>query len=111
VAHKERVAHDDFNVDTSTPIHATVFLAGLSADDLDYFEVYVESRRRTGASAGGPRRTMNSIRATWLVLRPRFAPAAPHERSPAIEYGEALVHEADTVLIGCVTCPRSGTRL
>jgi energy-coupling factor transporter ATP-binding protein EcfA2 len=43
------VEHDYFGLDTRKAVQVTVVLAGLSADDLDHFEAYVEGRRADGS--------------------------------------------------------------
>jgi putative ATP-dependent endonuclease of OLD family len=96
------VEHDYFNLNTSKPVQITVVLAGLSANDLDHFEAYVEGRRADG-SFGGWDSPQDEFDQGDLVLRLGFrgefgAPARAFFLRP--ECGEAPVHQADKVRIG-----------
>jgi putative ATP-dependent endonuclease of OLD family len=96
------VEHDFFNLDATKPVRVTVVLAGLSADDLDHFEAYVEGRRQDG-SFGGWDSPQDEFDQGDLVLRLGFRgefgdPARAFFIRP--ECGEAPVRQADKVRIG-----------
>ena len=96
------VEHDYFNLDTSQPVQITVVLAGLSPDDLDQFDAYVEGRRKDG-SFGGWDSPQDEFDQGDLVLRLGFRgafgePARAFFMRP--ECGEASVRQADKVRIG-----------
>jgi energy-coupling factor transporter ATP-binding protein EcfA2 len=96
------IEHDFFNVDTTKPVQLTVVLAGLSADDLDHFEAYLEGRRQDG-SFGGWDSPQHEFDQGDLVLRLGFRggfgePARAFFMRP--ECGEAPVRQAEKVRIG-----------
>jgi AAA domain, putative AbiEii toxin, Type IV TA system len=96
------VEHDYFDFDRAKPVEITVILAGLSANDLDHFESYVEGRRADG-SFGGWDSPQDEFDQGDLVLRLGFRgtfgePSRAFFLRP--ECGEAPVHQADKVRIG-----------
>jgi putative ATP-dependent endonuclease of OLD family len=96
------VEHDYYDLDTSMPVEITVVLTGLSADDLDHFEAYVEGRRSDG-TFGGWDSPQDEFDQGELVLRLGFraefgAPARAFFMRP--ECSEAPVHQADKIRIG-----------
>jgi putative ATP-dependent endonuclease of the OLD family len=102
-AYRNRLAeHDFFGLDTSQPVEVTVILTDLSAEDLDYFEPYVEGRRQDG-TFGGWDSPPDEFDRGDLVLRLGFRgtfgePAQSFYMRP--ECGEATVHQGDKVRIG-----------
>lgn len=96
------VEHDYFDLDTTKPVQITAVLSHLSANDLDYFESYVEGRRADG-SFGGWDSPQDEFDQGDLVLRLGFRgtfgePSRAFFARP--ECGEAAVHQADKVRIG-----------
>jgi putative ATP-dependent endonuclease of OLD family len=88
--------------DTSQPVEVTVILAGLSDEDRDHFEPYLEGRREDGTFGGwdSPEEEFDQAE---LVLRMKFRgvydePARAFYARP--EADEAPVGQADKIRIG-----------
>jgi putative ATP-dependent endonuclease of the OLD family len=102
-AYRDRLSVWDYpDCDTSNPVQVTVILDGLSDDDRDHFEPYLEGRRDDG-SFGGWDSPEDEFDRAQLVLRLRFRseygqPSRAFFARP--EAGKAAVRQADKIQIG-----------
>jgi putative ATP-dependent endonuclease of OLD family len=102
-AYRDRLENFDYqDLDTSSPVEVMVILGDLSADDLAYFEPYLEGRHDDG-SFGGWQSPGAEFDEGDLVLRLRFrAPFGEPARAVYArpEADEAPVSQADKIRIG-----------